>query len=139
MILLDTNVLSEPMKSASDPKVKAWLDAQDAKVLYAASTSIAEIFLGIEIMPEGQRKTLLRQRIRDLLDLLLGSRILPFDEAAAKAYAVIVASARASGRSILLADGQIAAIARIHGFTVATRDTSPFEAAGVAVINPWRL
>jgi len=71
--------------------------------------------LGIEIMPEGQRETRLRHRIRELLDSLSGPCILPFDEAAAKAYAVIVASARASGRSILIADGQIAAIARVQG------------------------
>ena len=139
MILLDTNVISEPTKLAPDLNVRAWLDSQDVSSLYAASTSIAEVFLGIETMPEGLRKTRLRQRTSDLLDLLFGTRILPFDEAAAKAYASLLARARAKGRSILMADGQIAAIAQVHGLAVATRDTSPFEAAGISVIDPWKL
>jgi len=50
---------------------------------------------------------------------------------------VIVSRARLRGRTIEMADGQIAAIAAVHGFAVATRDMGPFEAAGVAVINPW--
>jgi predicted nucleic acid-binding protein len=66
-------------------------------------------------------------------------RIIPFDERAARAYGQIVAQARSRGRSIQIADGQIAAIAKVHGFTVATRDTSPFEAAGVSVVDPWSL
>jgi predicted nucleic acid-binding protein len=139
MILLDTNVISEPTKLVPDLNVRAWLDSQDVSSLYAASTSIAEVFLGIETMPEGLRKTRLRQRTSDLLDLLFGTRILPFDEAAAKAYASLLARARAKGRSILMADGQIAAIAQVHGLAVATRDTSPFEAAGIPVIDPWKL
>lgn len=139
MILLDTNVISEPTKLVPDLNVRAWLDSQDVSSLYAASTSIAEVFLGIETMPEGLRKTRLRQRTSDLLDLLFGTRILPFDEAAAKAYASLLARARAKGRSILMADGQIAAIAQVHGLAVATRDTSPFEAAGIPIIDPWKL
>jgi predicted nucleic acid-binding protein len=139
MILLDTNVISEPTKSKANLDVRAWLDKQDVRNFYAASTSIAEIFLGIEIMPDGRRKAQLRQRVLDVLDVLFGPRILSFDEAAAKTYAVIVAEARAKGKSILIADGQIAAIARVHGFTVATRDTAPFEAAGIPVIDPWKL
>lgn len=66
-------------------------------------------------------------------------RILPFDDRAARLYGISIATARANGRSILIADGQIAAIALAHGFTIATRDTAPFEAAGVPVINPWML
>lgn len=68
---------------------------------------------------------------------LFGSRFLPFDQAAAMAYAPLIGRARASGCLISVADGQIAAIAAVHGFTVATRDTVPFVAAGVPVINPW--
>ena len=73
-------------------------------------------------------------------ELLLGlfaSRILPFDQPAAMLYASVVARARTKGRVISVADGQIAAIGVLHGFTVATRDTAPFVAAGVPVINPW--
>jgi len=62
---------------------------------------------------------------------------LAFDIAAADAYAIIRARAKAAGKTIGAADGYIAATAAAHGFAVATRDTTPFEAAGVAVINPW--
>ncbi len=68
---------------------------------------------------------------------LFGSRLLPFDKAAAVAYAPIIGRAREAGQVISVADGQIAAIAMVHGFAVATRDTAPFKAAGVQVINPW--
>jgi predicted nucleic acid-binding protein len=94
---------------------------------------------GIEILPDGQRKAELRRDMEDIFARLFPSRILPFDEHAALTYGRLVASARADGRAILMADGQIASIARIHGFTVATRDTAPFEAAGVPVINPWQM
>lgn len=71
------------------------------------------------------------------MERLFGSRILSFDQQAAIVYAPIVGRARTSGRLISVADGQIAAIAAVHGFTIATRDTAPFVAAGVPIINPW--
>ena len=52
-------------------------------------------------------------------------------------YAQRVSRARAAGQTISTSDGQIAAIAAVHGFTVATRDIAPFVAAGVPVVNPW--
>jgi predicted nucleic acid-binding protein len=69
---------------------------------------------------------------------LFGSRILTFDTAAAGAYAVIRARAKSAGKAIGAADGYIAATVAVHGFTVASCDTAPFEAAGVPVINPWK-
>src|SRR5947208_2729973 len=75
--------------------------------------------------------------IRELLESLFESPILPFDQQAARAYAPLVGRARAAGQIVSVADGQIAAIATLHGFAVATRDTAPFVAAGVPVINPW--
>ena len=75
--------------------------------------------------------------MQELLERLFGARFLDFDREAAVAYAVLVSRAMAKGLAIPVADGQIAAIAAVHGFTVATRDTAPFLAAGVPVINPW--
>jgi predicted nucleic acid-binding protein len=69
--------------------------------------------------------------------VLFEDRVLPFDQQAALIYAPLVGRARAAGHSISVADGQIAAIAARHGFTVATRDTAPFEAAGVPTLKPW--
>jgi predicted nucleic acid-binding protein len=137
MILLDTNVISEPMRANGNPAVRAWLDRQVAETLYLTATSLSELLVGIEILPEGKRKEGLAAALSGLLDVLFGSRILPFDRTAAITYAPLFSRARASGRPISVADGQIAAIAAVHGFAVATRDTAPFIAAGVPVINPW--
>lgn len=137
MIVLDTNVVSEPMRPNGNLAVRAWLDRQVAETLYLTATSLSELLVGIEILPDGKRKEGLDTALSDLLDMLFGSRILPFDRTAAIKYAPLVSRARASGRPISVADGQIAAIAAVHGFTVATRDTAPFIAAGVPVTNPW--
>ena len=137
MIVLDTNVVSEPMKAGASTAVLAWLDQQVADTLYLTATSLAELLVGIQALPRGRRKDGLEAALTELMIGLFGPRILPFDQQAAMAYAPLVGRARAAGRAISVADGQIASIAAVHGFTVATRDTAPFLAAGVPVINPW--
>lgn len=137
MIVLDTNVVSEPMRSQGDEAVLAWLDQQSPETLFLSTTSLAELLVGIELLPDGRRKKGLDVALSDLMARLFGSRILPFDERAAKAYAPLVGRARGKGRMISVTDAQIAAIAAAHGFAVATRDTGPFEAVGATVINPW--
>lgn len=137
MIILDTNVVSEPMKLNGNPVVRDWLDRQVAETLYLTATSLSELLVGIEILPDGKRKEILAVGLSELLVRLFGSRILPFDEQAAMAYAPLVGRARAAGCLVPAADGQIAAISAVHGFAVATRDVTPFAAAGVHVINPW--
>lgn len=137
MIVLDTNVVSEPMKPGGSAAVLAWLDRQVADTLYLTATSLAELLVGIQTLPDGKRKAGLDAALTELMAGLFGPRILPFDQQAALAYAPLVGRARAAGRAISVAGGQIAAIAAAHGFTVATRDTASFLAAGVPVINPW--
>ncbi len=137
MIILDTNVVSEPMKRNGNPAVQTWLDQQAAETLYLTATSLSELMVGIAILPDGRRKEGLDGALNELLARLFASRILPFDQQTAIAYAPLIRRARAEGRLISVADGQIAAIAAVHGFTVATRDTAPFTAVGVPVINPW--
>jgi predicted nucleic acid-binding protein len=139
VIILDTNVVSEPMKPDGDRGVQAWLDEQIAETLYLTSISLSELLLGVEVLPHGKRKEGLATALNELLVALFGSRILPFDQQAAMMYAARVSRARTSGRAISMADAQIAAIAAVHGFTVATRDTAPFVAAGVPVVNPWEV
>jgi toxin FitB len=139
VIILDTNVVSEPMRPNSDRRVEAWLDEQVAETLYITSISLSELLLGVELLPDGKRKDGLGAALRHLLETLFGERVLPFEIQAAIAYAARISKARAAGEAISTADGQIAAIAAVHGFTVATRDSSPFVAAGVSVVNPWDL
>jgi predicted nucleic acid-binding protein len=137
MIILDTNIVSEPMKPAANKNVLQWLDKQLAETLFLTTTSLAEPLVGIEILPDGKRKIGLDGALKQLVSRLFASRILSFDQAAAENYAPLISRARSAGYSIAVADGQIAAIAATHGFVVATRDTAPFVAAGIATINPW--
>jgi toxin FitB len=137
MIILDTNVISELMKPVSDPAVEKWLDAQAAESLFLTATSLSELLVGIEILPAGKRKQGLMGVLNGIVEQILDWRVLPFDEPAARFYSTLVARARERGRAISILDGQIAAIAESHGYIVATRDTSPFEAAGITYVNPW--
>jgi len=137
MILLDTNVISEPIKLAGDARVLAWLDAQLIESLYVSTISLAELRFGIAALPAGKRKDTLHNSLQQRILPLFNGRILPFDEAASETYGVLRARARAQGKPIATADGYIAATAIHHGLMVATRDTAPFEAAGLKVINPW--
>lgn len=136
MIVLDTNVVSEAMKPEPNPTVRDWLDEQVAETLYLSSVTVAELLFGIGALPDGRRK----QRLAAALDghlALFDGRILPFDTDAARNYADLAVAARNAGKGFPTPDGYIAAIATAHGFAVATRDASAFEAAGVPVIDPW--
>ena len=137
MIILDTNVVSEPLKPAGDPRVAAWIDRQRIDSLYLTAVNVSELLLGVELLPIGQRRSRLDARIGDIINVFGPARILPFGMTAARHFAVLISRARAAGYATQVADGQIAAIAAAHGFAVATRDTTPFVAAGIAVINPW--
>jgi len=137
MIVLDTNVISELWKVEPDPNVQAWIDAQMVETLYLSTITIAELRFGLATMPEGKRRTIYQDRLeREVLPAFAG-RVLSFDLEASQAYAKLMAQAKEAGKAIGKADGYIAATAAARGLTVATRDTSPFEAAGLNVINPW--
>jgi len=137
MILLDTNLVSEPWKPNPNPQVVAWIDAQAVETLYLSAVTVAELRFGIAAMPAGKRRKVLNERLeRDLLPIFTG-RVLPFDLQASLAYAELMSKAKLAGQSINMADGYIAAIAAARGLSVASRDVTPFHAAGVPIINPW--
>lgn len=136
MIVLDTNVVSEAMKPVPDPAVRAWLNAQSAETVYLSSVTLAELLFGIGALPTGKRKKMLTDALDGLLHLF-GDRILPFDADAVRCHADLAVAARKSGRGFPLPDGYIAAIAASRGFIVASRDTAPYAAAGLDVIDPW--
>lgn len=137
MIILDTNVVSELMRSQPDTAVVEWADRQVDTTLYLTSITLAEIRFGIAALPSGRRRDRLRDVFESGIRPLFGARVLSFDEAASSAYAELRARARRKGAAIGDVDAMIAAIARAHGFAVATRDVAPFEAAGAAVMNPF--
>ena len=137
MILLDTNVVSEPMRPAPDTRVVAWIDAQPLETLFLSAVTVAELRAGVALLPAGKRREVLRTSLEKRVLPLFAGRVLPFDLACTQTYAALMAKARVIGLSIATADSYIAAIAAANGLAVATRDTGPFEAAGAAVINPW--
>lgn len=139
MILLDTNVISELWKITPDANAQAWLDAQALETLYLSAITMAELRFGLAAMPAGKRRTIYQGRLESEVLPAFAGRVLPFDLDASRTYADFMAQAKAEGRAISKDDGYIAAIAMARGLMVATRDISPFEAAGVKVINPWEI
>lgn len=138
MIVLDTNVLSEPLRPAPDPRVVAWLDAQHVETLWLTTVTTAELRYGVAVLPAGSRKRLLEERIETEIFELFGGRILAFDEPASLCYAQLQAAARRAGRPHPIADAMIAAMAKSRGFALATRNTKDFEGAGIDLVNPWQ-
>ena len=138
MILLDTNVVSEPLRPAPDTRVIDWIDAQPLETLFLSAITVAELRAGVALLPAGKRRSGLQQNLEKRVLPLFAGRVLPFDLACTPAYAELITKARAAGLTIATADACIAAIAAANGFAVATRDTGPFEAAGVTVVNPWQ-
>ncbi len=138
MIVLDTNVISEPLRPLADPKATAWLDRQSRESLFLCAPVLMETLLGIALLPDGKRKKFLAATMQEVLASYFADRFLAFGREAAVAYASLASRAAARGFTISVGDCQIAAIAAVHGFMVATRDTAPFQAAGVRVINPWK-
>jgi predicted nucleic acid-binding protein len=136
MIVLNTNVVSEAMKPEPNSAVRAWLNDQAAETLYLSSVTLAELLFGIRALPPGKRKDMLEQTLDGLMGLFR-DRVLAFDIDAARHYAELAVMAKVAGKRFPTPDGYIAAIAASRGFIVASRDTAPYEAANVTVINPW--
>ena len=137
MIVLDTNVISEPVKPLSDPLVVVWLDRQAKETLYLCAPVLMEVLQGVTLLPDGKRKRDMATAMEALFANYFGDRFLAFERRAALTYASLASRASTRGYSISVGDCQIAAIAAVYGFAVATRDTAPFLAAGVPVIDPW--
>ena len=137
MILLDTNVVSELMRPVPAPAVMSWLAAQPAASLFISAVTEAELRYGVTLLPEGRRRADLMAAVDAMLAEDFTGRILPFDSAAAVAYAAIAAGRRQEGKPISQFDAQIAAIAQSRGAELATRNVSDFEGCEVEVINPW--
>jgi len=137
MIILDTNVLSALMQANADPTVVAWLDDQPADAIWITSITLFEARYGLDLLPAGQRKTLLQQRFSSLLRLELENRVLMLDVNAAVQAATLAATRKTQGRPVDMRDTFIAGIALARRATVATRNVRHFDELTVPVVNPW--
>jgi len=135
--LLDTNVISELHKPACNPQVKAWADGQPPEGFFLSTVTLAEIRYGIE----QQKNPAFRNALLTWLDQSLrpwfAGRILEVDEDVILEWRRLVAIGKKKGIVFGQPDLFIAATAKVHGLTVATRNVADFEQAGVDVINPW--
>ena len=138
MIVLDTNVLSELMRSAPAESVMRWMAAQPAASLYTTSVTQAEILHGILLLPSGRRRNGFEAAAEAMFKEDFAGRILAFGSDAARLYASIAAERQRAGRPISHFDAQIAATARSAGAAIATRNVPDYDGCGVKVIDPWK-
>jgi predicted nucleic acid-binding protein len=137
MIVLDTNVLSETLRSAPDPRVIDWFRAQKRAALFTTTITRAEILYGLGLLAEGSRKQALSSAIKAVFEEDFAGRLLSFDSDAADLYADIAVSRRNAGKQISQFDAMIAAVARSRGATLATRNVKDFIDCGIALVDPW--
>jgi predicted nucleic acid-binding protein len=125
------------MRAAPQPKVVQWVDRLPVVDLFVCAVTKAEIEVGIGLLPDGKRKEKPAAAAKAMFTDF-AQRCLPFDDAAASAYARLVIERQRSGRPISVEDVQVAAIALVHGMIIATRNTDDFRGiAGLRVVNPW--
>jgi predicted nucleic acid-binding protein len=125
MIVIDTNVVSELMRPAPALAVQEWVRSYGARRLCTTAITVAEIRYGIERLHDGRRKELLRAAAVEIFETF-AEQVLPFD------------AADRLGLPVNGFDAQIAAICRVRGAPLATRNLADFNKTGIEVINPWR-
>lgn len=138
MIVVDTNVISEFMRAKPDPIVIQWFNQQNSRNLYITVITLAEIGYGLRLMPTGHKTQILNSRFKGFVAKAFEERVLDFDLASAEAYIDLMANRKEMGLPMSIPDGQIAAIANVHRFSVSTRNTKDFEYCGVELINPFK-
>lgn len=137
MIVLDTNLISEVFKPKPAPGVLAWLQQQDDSLVFTTAITRGELLYGLNIMAEGKRRETLLSGLQRIFAMRFAGQVLPYDETAADAYALILAQRRRMGRPTSVADAMIAGIARSRGAALATRNVRDFEGCGVTLVDPW--
>lgn len=137
-IILDTNVVSELMRSQPEQSVLDWFKGRSGDVFYITAITQAEIMLGISLLPAGKRRELLAMAADGMFSQDFAGRCLPFDGPTAGAYSSVVSALRKAGFSITTEDAMIAAIALTKNYSLATRNTKDFlHIEGLVLHNPW--
>src|SRR5690242_13079999 len=137
MIILDTNVVSELMRPSPEQRVLRWFSGHSSEDLHVTAVTMAEILYGIELVSTSRRRDVLRAGAEKVFGDVFADRILTFEDRAARAFSQIASARRRQGKPITEFDAQIAAITRVHGATLATKNPYVFEGCGVRLVNPW--
>ncbi len=136
--LLDTNIVSELRKGArAQPGVRSWAEAVPPAACFLSLVTVAEIRFGIERVGDPAFRAELQAWLHDGVRVWFGARILPVDEAVLLTWRRLASDGQKSGYTYSQPDALIAATALVHDLGVATRNTSDFQRARVALINPW--
>lgn len=135
MIVVDTNVVSEPLRPEPDGRVVAWLRDHAAEICLT-SVTVHELFYGVARLPQGRRRSVLTRGVERLVERA-GDRVLGYGREAAQVHASLRAAQEAAGRTLAVEDGMIASIALLHGHAVATRNVRDFADLGLTLVNPW--
>jgi predicted nucleic acid-binding protein len=135
--LLDTNCISEVVRSRPEPRVLAWMDAADESLLYLSVLTMGEIRKGVAGLPQSKRRTHLETWLELELQARFSGRILPVDTAIADRWGLLSAEAKRSGVPLSAIDGLLAATAIHHNLTLVSRNVSDFANTHAPILNPW--
>jgi predicted nucleic acid-binding protein len=135
VILLDTNVISELMKTAPDTAVDAWFKRNELDIALP-TPALGEIAFGVAKLPGGKKREGLNARLVEWRMRLL-DKTYPFASTTIMIYGDIMAEALSAKHNMSVADGQIAAIAAEHDCVLATRNIRDFKHISLALVNPW--
>jgi len=136
--LLDTNVISEWVRPQPDPNVIAWTAELDEDRVFISVISFAEIRRGVEILPNGRRRERLAARLAEDLPARFEQRILDIDLRVAENWGTLMARGQKTGLTLGSMDAFIAATARAHGLTLATRNIKDFQRLSLSLLDPWQ-
>jgi predicted nucleic acid-binding protein len=137
--LLDTNCISEVVRSKPEPRVMAWIEAAEESLLYLSVLTIGEIRKGLAGLPQGRRRSRLETWLEVELQARFSGRILSIDTAVADRWGLLAANAKIIGKPLSAIDGLLAATAIHHNLTVVSRNVSDFANTPAPVLNPWGL
>ena len=136
--LLDTNVISEWVRPQPDRNVIAWTAELDEDRAFISVISFAEIRRGIEMLPNGRRRERLAAWLAEDLPARFEQRVLDIDLRVAETWGTLLARGQKIGLTIGSMDAFIAATARAHGLTLATRNIKDFQRLGLSLLDPWQ-
>jgi predicted nucleic acid-binding protein len=135
--LLDTNCISEVVRSKPEPLVLNWMEVADESLLYLSVLTLGEIRKGVAGLPQGNRRTHLESWLELDLQARFSGRILTIDGAIADRWGLLAADAKRKGKALSAVDGLLAATALHHNLTIVSRNLSDFTHTHAAVLNPW--
>lgn len=132
--LLDTNVISELRKTKPHAAVVSWLETLRVEQIFLSAVTMAELQTGVELTRR-QDAAKAREIETWLISLEKSFAVVSMDAVCFREWSRLMAGKP----EVLREDAMIAATARVHGFTVATRNEKDFKPFGVEILNPFKF